>query len=49
MLQLIVQYYWNDSAFSDIFNILKLKIIRTERAFSIKFFIIFCSDKWINF
>lgn len=45
MLQLIVQCYYSDTAFSDIFSILKLKIIRTERAFSIKFFIIFCRNK----
>lgn len=31
MLQLILQYYQNNSAFSDIFSTTKLEIIRYER------------------
>lgn len=31
MLQLILQYYQNNSAFSHIFSIIKLKMIRTEK------------------
>jgi len=44
MLQLILQYYQNSSAFSDIAGIMKLKTIRTEKGISFKFFIIFCRN-----